>query len=247
MVSLICIRGEVCNGCGVCTIKEHIQNNYSEDDFDSILNSDTMLELLVREIIFEESEVVSTLQELKSLRKDIDKSFIEEDGKKIYPSQEDIEVRRPPILTQRLSKIKYVATDYNTKVKQMEMIDSFFEQLNNTSEGLSKTTFLKSISKDNRKGRKDFDDIIKTTLREGVLVKVGRQYYIRNNIITQENNFHRKVYHIIYDNEPISSSAILTQLNYRNSKGRRKLLQILKLMSEENLIEYSSNRWSVKR
>lgn len=247
MISLICVEGEVCNGCRVCTIKDHIQNNYSEDDFDSILNSDTMLELLVREIIFEESEVVSTLQELKSLRNDIDKSFIEDDVEKIYPSNEDIEVRTPPISTQRLSKIKYVATDYNTKVKQMEMIDSFFEQLNNTSEGLSKTTFLKSISKDNRGGRKDFDDIIRTTLREGVLVKVGRQYYLRNNIITQENNFHRKVYHIIYDNEPISSSGILTQLNYRNSKGRRKLLQILKLMSEEDLINYSSNKWSVKR
>jgi hypothetical protein len=247
MVSLICIGGEVCKGCGVCTIKEHIQTNYSEDDFDSILNSDTMLELLVREIIFEESEVVSTLEELKSLRDELDKTFIKDEVEDIYPSQEDMEVRRTPIPKPKLSKIKYVATDYNTKVKQMEMIDSFFEQLHNTSEGLSKTTFLKSISKDNKKGRKDFDDIIRTTLREGVLVKVGRQYYLRNNIITQENNFHRKVYHIIYDNEPISSSGILTQLNYRNSKGRRKLLQILKLMSEENLIDYSSNKWSVRR
>ena len=60
MASLICIGGEVCNGCGVCTVKEHLQINYSEDDFDSILNSDTLLELLVREIIFDESEVVAT-------------------------------------------------------------------------------------------------------------------------------------------------------------------------------------------
>ena len=50
MASLICIGGEVCNGCGVCTVKEHLQINYSEDDFDSILNSDTLLELLVREM-----------------------------------------------------------------------------------------------------------------------------------------------------------------------------------------------------
>ena len=247
MVSLICIGGEVCNGCGVCTVKEHLQINYSEDDFDSILNSDTMLELLVREIIFDESQVVSTLTHIKSLRDASNESDTQEDIKNNFNQDESIESKITHTQQPKLSQIKYVATDYNTKVKQMEMIDSFFEQLNISSEGVSKTTFLKSISKDNRRGRKDFDDIIRTTLREGVLVKVGRQYYLRNNIITQENNFHRKVYHIIYDNEPISASGILTQLNYRNSKGRRKLLQILKLMSEENLIEYSSNKWSVKR
>ena len=247
MASLICIGGEVCNGCGVCTVKEHLQINYSEDDFDSILNSDTLLELLVREIIFDESEVVSTLTHLKSLRDESDEPDTYGDIKNSFHQNENIELKITPIQLPKLSKIKYVATDYTTKVKQMEMIDSFFEQLNSSNEGVSKTTFLKSISKDNRGGRKDFDDIIRTTLREGVLVKVGRQYYLRNNIITHENNFHRKVYHIIYDNEPISASSILTQLNYRNSKGRRKLLQILKLMSEEDLINYSSNKWSVKR
>tara|TARA_B100001094_G_scaffold326855_1_gene383812 strand:+ start:1207 stop:1950 length:744 start_codon:yes stop_codon:yes gene_type:complete len=247
MVSLICIGGEVCNGCGVCSIKNHLETNYSDDDFDSILNSDTMLELLVREIIFDESEVVSTLTYLKSLRDVLEEPNAEDGIENSFHQDEIIELKNTSIQQPKLSKIRYVATDYNTKVKQMDMIDSFFEQLNLSSKGVSKTTFLKSISKDNRRGRKDFDDIIRTTLREGVLVKVGRQYYLRNNIITQENNFHRKVYHIIYDNEPISSSGILTQLNYRNSKGRRKLLQILKLMSEENLIEYSSNKWSVTR
>lgn len=247
MVSLICIGGEVCDGCSVCTVREHIQINYSEDDFDSILNSDTMLELLLREVIFNESEIVSTLTYFKSLRGVSDEPPTPKDIKNILDQDEDMELKITPIQPRKLSQIKYVANDYNTKVKQMEMIDSFFEQLNNSNEGISKTTFLKSISKDNFRGRKDFDNIINTTLREGILVKIGRQYYLRNNIITQENNFHRKVYHIIYDNEPISASSILTQLNYRNSKGRRKLLQVLKLMSEEDLINYSSNKWSVKR
>ena len=111
MISLICVEGEVCNGCSVCTIKDHIQNNYSEDDFDSILNSDTMLELLVREIIFEESEVVSTLQELKSLRNDIDKSFIEDDVEKIYPSNEDIEVREHYVDKQTLNTQEKIRTN----------------------------------------------------------------------------------------------------------------------------------------
>ena len=246
MNSLICIQDGECKDCGVCKVREHIYLNYTEDEFDSILNSDTMLELLVREIICEEAEADLIINHLKSLREKLDTPPINNDGMDVFNKDRIIMEEVPQIQTQKMSKIKYVATDYNTKVKQMEMLDSFFEQLNNSSEGISKTTFLKSISKDNRKGRKDFDDIIRTMLREGILVKVGRQYYLRTNIV-QENNFHRKVYHIIYDNEPISSSGILTQLNYRNSKGRRKLLQILKLMSEENLIDYSSNKWSVKR
>ena len=158
MASLICIGGEVCNGCGVCTVKEHLQINYSEDDFDSILNSDTLLELLVREIIFDESEVVSTLTHLKSLRDESDEPDTYGDIKNSFHQNENIELKITPIQRPKLSKIKYVATDYTTKVKQMEMIDSFFEQLNSSNEGVSKTTFLKSIGKDNRGGEKRLND-----------------------------------------------------------------------------------------
>ena len=92
MASLICIGGEVCNGCGVCTVKEHLQINYSEDDFDSILNSDTLLELLVREIIFDESEVVSTLTHLKSLRDESDEPDTYGDIKNSFHQNENIEL-----------------------------------------------------------------------------------------------------------------------------------------------------------
>ena len=76
------------------------------------------------------------------------------DIKNSFHQNENIELKITPIQRPKLSKIKYVATDYTTKVKQMEMIDSFFEQLNSSNEGVSKTTFLKSIGKDNRGGEK---------------------------------------------------------------------------------------------
>tara|TARA_B100000745_G_C20148479_1_gene393778 strand:- start:1092 stop:1847 length:756 start_codon:yes stop_codon:yes gene_type:complete len=251
MLSLLCREGEGCTNCGICKINNHIEENYSHDVFfNTILMSDTMLDLFLSEISFGEGEYQIVSKYMESLREeykervtlttDINPQLVinnngADDGK-------GAKVNTPP-----LKKIRYVATDYNTKVKQMELMDEFLETLQNKKEGISKTSFLKSISKDNLGGRKDFDTIIQMTIREGLIVKVGRNFYLRDSIINQENSFHRKVYHIIFDNEPVSSSGILTKLNYRNAKGRRKLLQILKLMSEEDLINYSSNNWSVKR
>tara|TARA_R100000908_G_C3745086_1_gene140617 strand:+ start:590 stop:1315 length:726 start_codon:yes stop_codon:yes gene_type:complete len=229
-----------CDGCNICVVKKHIKNSYSESDFESIINSDTMLELFLREIFPKDESFIKMFDFLKSLRKtNIPTSNV---------ASPNIDDKINKIIGKKTSyqKIRYVATDYDTKIKQMSMIDNLFERLENKQSGISKTYFLKSISKDNKSGRKDFDAIVSRAIMDGIIVRVGRKYYLRKNMMIHENNFHRKVYHVIYDNQPISSSSILTKINYRNSKGRKKLLQILKLMSEDDLIEYSSNKWFIK-
>ena len=229
-----------CKGCDICIVKKHIKNSYSESDFESIINSDTMLELFLREIFPKDKPFVKMFDFLKSLREtNIPTSH------KTSPNIDD-KITKTTGKKSSHQKIRYVATDYDTKIKQMSMIDNLFEILENKQAGISKTYFLKSISKDNKNGRKDFDTVVSRAVMDGIIVRVGRKYYLRKNMMIQENNFHRKVYHVIYDNQPISSSSILTKIKYRNSKGRKKLLQILKLMSEEDLIEYSSNKWYIK-
>ena len=229
-----------CDGCNICVVKKHIKNSYSESDFESIINSDTMLELFLREIFPEDEPFIKMFDFLKSLRvTNIPTSNV------ASPNIED-KINQTIGKKSSHQKIRYVATDYDTKIKQMSMIDNLFEILETKQSGISKTYFLKSISKDNKNGRKDFDTIVSRAIMDGIIVRVGRKYYLRKNMMIHENNFHRKVYHVIYDNQPISSSSILTKINYRNSKGRKKLLQILKLMSEDDLIEYSSNKWLIK-
>jgi hypothetical protein len=199
-----------------------------------------MLELFLREIFPKDEPFIKMFDFLKSLREtNISTSTI---------TSPNVDDKNTKAIGKKSShqKIRYVATDYETKIKQMSMIENLFEILENKQDGISKTYFLKSISKDNKNGRKDFDAIVSRAIMDGIIVGVGRKYYLRKNMMIQENNFHRKVYHVIYDNQPISSSSILTKIKYRNSKGRKKLLQILKLMSEEDLIEYSSNKWLIK-
>ena len=246
-----------CDGCNICVVKKHIKNSYSESDFESIINSDTMLELFLREVFPEDEPFIKMFDFLKSLREiTISNSNINCSHDNVIGFDEgscdecnleqrnmgvsEIVITKPPI-----KKMSYVAKDYKTKVKQMGMMENLFKKLENETLGISKTLFLKSVSKDNKSGRKNFDEIVQTAIVDGVIVKLGRKYYLRKNIMIHENNFHRKVYHIIYDYQPISSSSILTKLNYRNSKGKRKLLQILKLMSEEDLIQYSSSKWII--
>jgi len=247
-----------CDGCNICVVKKHIKNSYSESDFESIINSDTMLELFLREIFLEDKTFIKMFNFLKSLREiTIPNPNITcphgyvigyDEGSCNECHTRDVCVDNTNIVVKKSStkKIRYVATDYDTKIKQMSMIDNLFEILENKQAGISKTYFLKSISKDNKNGRKDFDAVVSRAVMDGIIVRVGRKYYLRKNMMIQENNFHRRVYHVIYDNQPISSSSILTKIKYRNSKGRKKLLQILKLMSEEDLIEYSSNKWFIK-
>ncbi len=258
MDSLIYCEDKDCDGCNICLIKKHLENSYSESDFESIINSDTMLELFLREIIPEDKPFNEMVEYLKSLRDTnlpiptitCPHDFVigYDEGSCIECHSEEWDVVNSEIVINKpsIKKISYVATDYDTKIKQMSMMDNLFELLESKQSGLSKTFFLKSISKDNKNGRKDFDAVVSRAVMDGVMVRVGRKYYLRKNMMIQENNFHRKVYHIIYDNQPISSSSILTKINYRNSKGRKKLLQILKLMSEEDLIKYTSNKWTIK-
>ena len=258
MDSLIYCRDKECNECNICLIKTHIKNSYSESDFEIIINSDTMLELFLREIIPEDKPFNEMVEYLKSLRKsnipnpkitcphDFVIGYDEGSCEECHPKDTNVDNSEIVLNKPSIKKITYVATDYDTRIKQMSMMDNLFEILESKQVGISKTFFLKSISKDNKNGRKDFDAVVGMAVKDGVMFRVGRKYYLRKNMMIQENNFHRKVYHIIYDNQPISSSSILTKIKYRNSKGRKKLLQILKLMSEEDMIKYSSNKWMIK-
>ncbi len=191
-----------CDGCNICVVKKHIKNSYSESDFESIINSDTMLELFLREIFPEDEPFIKMFDFLKSLREtNMSNSNV------ALPNIDD-KINKTIGKKSSHQKIRYVATDYDTKIKQMSMIDNLFERLENKQSGISKTYFLKSISKDNKNGRKDFDAIVSRAIMDGIIVRVGRKYYLRKNMMIHENNFHRKVYHVIYDNQPISSSSI---------------------------------------
>lgn len=116
------------------------------------------------------------------------------------------------------------------------------------SQGVSKTQILRSLKKDNGSWRGRAQDALDELEAQNFIIKVGSKYYNQGDLLVRENTYHRKVYDIIVNEGPVSKSKILQLLKYRNPNGLKKLLPVLEMMKEEDLIEdIRGIKWIVKR
>ena len=78
-----------------------------------------------------------------------------------------------------------------------------------------------------------------------LIIKISNKYYLTNTLLEKENTFHRKVYDYVCKG-PITISSLLFNLNYRNPKGKTKLLSVLSLMDDEGMIYRDGNKWILR-
>jgi hypothetical protein len=133
--------------------------------------------------------------------------------------------------------------DSKTKARKAKLLSSICDLLQE-NDGLSKTKILKLINKDNIIWRRLADTVLEYMLYKEMIYKVGSKYYDNIHSKPHENEFHRKVYSILCDGKK-TTSAILNELNYRNPKGKRKLLDVLNSMIQHNIVVKSGNKWEL--
>ena len=120
-----------------------------------------------------------------------------------------------------------------------------FLELLQKNNGLSKTYMLKEIKKDNPLWRKLAHDVLEYMVDRDLIIKISNKYYLTNTLLEKENTFHRKVYDYVCKG-PITISSLLFNLNYRNPKGKTKLLSVLSLMEGEGMIYREGNKWILR-
>ena len=146
-------------------------------------------------------------------------------------------------------KIRYIrdrGESYKLREKRALLRMSIMNVISN-SQGVSKTQILRNIKKDNGSWRGRAQDALDELEAQNLIIKVGSKYYNQGDLMARENTYHRKVYDIIVENGPVSKSKILTLLKYRNPNGLKKLIPVLEMMKEEELIEdVRGVKWIVK-
>ncbi len=133
---------------------------------------------------------------------------------------------------------------FKIKEKKAKLMNKFLELLQKDN-GLSKTYMLKEIKKDNPLWRKLANDVLEYMVDRDLIIKISNKYYLTNTLLEKENTFHRKVYDYVCKG-PITISSLLFNLNYRNPKGKTKLLSVLSLMEEEGMIYRDGNKWILR-
>ena len=133
---------------------------------------------------------------------------------------------------------------FKIKEKKAQLMNKFLELLQNDN-GLSKTSMLKVIKKDNPLWRNLANDVLEYMVDRDLIIKISNRYYLTDTLLEKENTFHRKVYDYICKG-PITISTLLFNLNYRNPKGKSKLLSVLSLMENEGMIYKEGNKWMLR-
>tara|TARA_R110002020_G_scaffold475894_1_gene713813 strand:+ start:2865 stop:3521 length:657 start_codon:yes stop_codon:yes gene_type:complete len=133
---------------------------------------------------------------------------------------------------------------FKIKEKKAQLMNKFLELLQNDN-GLSKTSMLKVIKKDNPLWRNLANDVLEYMVDRDLIIKISNRYYLTDTLLEKENTFHRKVYDYICKG-PITISTLLFNLNYRNPKGKSKLLSVLSLMENEGMIYKEGNKWVLR-
>jgi hypothetical protein len=130
--------------------------------------------------------------------------------------------------------------------RRARLLRSFTRVLGQFPEGMSKTQLLHNLSKDNGSWRGVADEVLDYMLQTGKAVKVGTIYYSTNHApLERENSYHRLVYEFLSTNGASSVTTLLNHMGYNNSKGRKKIRQILHQLYEEGYIISEGRKWNV--
>ncbi len=163
----------------------------------------------------------------------------------LIKGKETLETHSHPPLKFQKKKVSWdKGESFKIKEKKAQLMNKFLELLQSNN-GLSKTYMLKSIKKDNPLWRKLATDVLEYMVGRDLILKISNKYYLTNSLLQQENTFHRRVYDYICKG-PKTISNLLLHLNYRNPKGKVKLMAVLSLMEDEGMIYREGNKWVLR-
>lgn len=201
-------------------------NSLPQRELEMIIDSPTIQEAFIEDVVlehgFDKTELKKYLLELKPTNN----------------SAEEIEI---PLKISKPAPQWDKGESFVVKHKKATLMNEVLDVLNEYN-GLSKSAILLKIGKDNVSWRTMFDDIIEYMIARDSVKKISTKYYISNNSIYRECDFHRKLYSLLYAG-PKTTTSLMKSLNYNNPKGRSKVLQALNMMVNEKIVQRESKYW----
>jgi len=163
----------------------------------------------------------------------------------VYRRQVMQMVRNSPMAAPRPPELIY-GLSTKAQERRARLLRSFTRVSGQVPEGMSKTQLLHKLSEDNGSWRGVADEVLDYMLQTGKAVKVGTVYYSTNHApLERENSYHRLVYEYLSVNGACSVTTLLNHMGYNNSKGRKKIRQILHQLYEEGYVVPEGRKWKV--
>lgn len=125
------------------------------------------------------------------------------------------------------------------------LMNQIYEVLESSDGGRTMTDILVKLRKNNGHWRPISKSIFDYMCARGDIVKIGSEIYLKKRNVYRESKFHREVFKQVLTCGPISTSAILNNLGYRNKRGYAKIRPILDMMVEEGFIRNEDRRWLI--
>ena len=146
---------------------------------------------------------------------------------------------------QRIKTIQLwdLGESYKHRERKGSLMNQIYDTLESTTEGTTMTDVLMQLGKDNGHWRPIAKAIFEYMSARGDIVKIGSEIYLKKRNTYRESGFHRQVFKEVLTHGPISTSAILDNLGYRNKRGYAKIRPILYMMEEEGFITLIDKRW----
>lgn len=210
-----------------------------------------------------EDMIVEPLAKALALTKYLEKGYTLEDLNKVEINNLDEYKRRVRNMDGILPLIEY--PDYPSwdrgdskkiKERKVKLHDLFLTTLSESDVPLSKSVMLKRVGLDNITHRLIADDVLDYLISRNKIIKFGKKFIYYNYADISEQDIHRFVYELLYNN-PLSETKIIQELygaGYSkgygisiNKRGRLKLRnEVLAPLFQHELIIKEGMYWKVK-
>lgn len=210
-----------------------------------------------------EDMIVEPLAKALALTKYLEKGYTLEDLNKVEINNLDEYKRRVRNMDGILPLIEYpdypswdMGDSKKIKERKVKLHDLFLTTLSESDVPLSKSVMLKRVGLDNITHRLIADDVLEYLISRNKIIKFGKKFIYYNYADISEQDIHRFVYELLYNN-PLSETKIIQELYVAgyskgygisiNKRGRLKLRnEVLAPLFQHQLIIKEGMYWKVK-
>lgn len=210
-----------------------------------------------------EDMIVEPLAKALALTKYLEKGYTLEDLNKVEINNLDEYKRRVRNMDGILPLIEYpdypswdMGDSKKIKERKVKLHDLFLTTLSESDVPLSKSVMLKRVGLDNITHRLIADDVLDYLISRNKIIKFGKKFIYYNYADISEQDIHRFVYELLYNN-PLSETKIIQELYVAgyskgygisiNKRGRLKLRnEVLAPLFQHELIIKEGMYWKVK-
>lgn len=210
-----------------------------------------------------EDMIVEPLAKALALTKYLEKGYTLEDLNKVEINNLDEYKRRVRNMDGILPLIEYpdypswdMGDSKKIKERKVKLHDLFLTTLSESDVPLSKSVMLKRVGLDNITHRLIADDVLDYLISRNKIIKFGNKFIYYNYADISEQDIHRFVYELLYNN-PLSETKIIQELYVAgysngygisiNKRGRLKLRnEVLAPLFQHQLIIKEGMYWKVK-